>query len=238
MLNLTGFPLPLFISRIWQKLSKFIPFGFFPFGPNRNCCRQFCRPLPRANSAVHYADRNSAFFRDFGIALSRWSNANNRSVSGLLFLIRPCAVIRGIAKRVVDSLNRQVIAIPGFLGPLLERKKLSPFFTDGNTTASVVFPPNVFLICAARLHVLPAHIKTCLFYWSWLASRNTRLTAAARGTFPASEVASANFALLPANTSAKPKRHSAMGIPGLMQNGPAAKNRSCHINQCRIFCHA
>lgn len=230
-------PLPSFVGWLLHEPAKIIPLRFFPCGPNRGCCSLFSGPSTRTNSAVHDGHRDSVLFCNFRIRHSGRCNANNRTVPSLLFFVCPRTVIRRISERIVDSFNRQVFTVSRFFCPLFEREKADPLLADGYAFAAIVLPSNILWVATPRPHVAPARIKAGLFYRRWLSSCNSRLATSASGAFPASEVASANRALFPANASAEPKSHPSRGVSGLVQNCPAPKNGASNINQRWIFCH-
>lgn len=233
-----AFFLPLLAWLLLHKLAKFVSLWFLFDGPNRSCCRNFWRPLPRANSAVHSRHRNPVFFGNFGVCFSRWRNANNRSVPCLLFSVSPSAIFWGIAERIVNPFNAQVVHITSIFRPSLEYYKSVPFLANGNTLGPVVLPSDIFRVVAPGSHVLPAHIQAGLFHRSRLTPCDSRLTTTAGSAFSVSEIAGQNRSLFAANAPAKPQRSTLRRVPGLMKNGPATKNSACHVNQRRIFCHA
>lgn len=105
------------------------------------------------HSSVVWNIENFTQFGDAGSASSHCSNFIFASVSGLLFVSCPFAIIFEVSERIIDAFKRETVRLYSHICEKI--RKLHPAFADGYTSSAIVFILFVHWIEASFLHFVP-----------------------------------------------------------------------------------
>jgi hypothetical protein len=214
------------------ELSASITRGQSPFGLFRPS-----RRLANGPSVTHSPSEHSSRYAIRLCDYVGWpsiQHVNIRSVVGLRFAGRPCAVRRHVPKITIQPLNRErgVIAAP--LRPISEHSKVQPILADGNALSPIDW---IRLVSAPSLHQFPYVVKSGARAGvspDAVAKPIFRHAATARRfTFP--EVCPDYAPFKTAMAPAQPYRRSLPVVACLLDYFPRTVFLSGEIDQARIF---
>lgn len=174
--------------------------------------------------------------------LSKWGavagNSDDASVSRLRLMVGPSTVFGAVVPVPVDSVNGEVVRVPGGLCPAPKRSKVMPRIAYGYALSAI---SRITGVCAAAAHVLPAFVKPG-FGFSVLSSSITyacaRSGASARNALAVAEVCAGYLPSCSALALAHPKRAAAWLVAVLGKHSPQAALAASHVDQSRVICHA
>lgn len=164
------------------------------------------------------AGREAGIFQAQALTIEQDEYGASR-IPHLLRLQCPCAVLLGIAKLVILSLEAMVQARTR---PHVGEKvsKVAPRRIDGDTSTAVMPVRFVVRVGAAVNHALPGVVfRTCAGTPSMTMLFRRTLEAAARLCFSAGKLVRLNDGLVSAAASANPSRLSCGRIIGATKNG-------------------
>jgi len=151
-------------------------------------------------------------------------------IVGLLLWRSPSDIARRVVSIIVDAVNR--IPWAGADTDVCKKREevVSPFVTDGYSSASVVLKPNVLWVCGALNHTSPGVIFWYLFSISRRAMlglslrSNLSLEAPTRLRTASVQMACSDYCGISTLTVTSPLRTSAFGILCALNNSETAKD--------------